>query len=254
MCNTFNGIKFIVNSSDKTIGRGTYKSLRSFDSNILEQSLSILNSKKKILLDVGANIGNIGIYAVSNNYFEKCLAFEPEPRNFDLLKKNIFINDLSSKFEVFNLALDEFKKEEVVIKLSPDNYGDHRIHNKQIDFKENREEIIVQSDTLDNICKNLNLQETILFMDTQGFEGQILLGAKNLIKNKIPIITEFWPYGLKKSGGIEKFYEALKNSKYEHLYDLRLKRKRMPFSIKALKDIALELGDYEEIFTDLLIF
>ena len=47
--------------------------------------------------------------------------------SFDLLKKNIFINDLSSKFEVFNLALDEFKKEEVVIKLSPDNYGDHRI-------------------------------------------------------------------------------------------------------------------------------
>jgi hypothetical protein len=69
------------------IGRGTYKSLKSFDARNLEKSLKILKTKKNILLDVGANIGSIGIYGVAKNYFKKCLAFEPEPRNFDLLKK-----------------------------------------------------------------------------------------------------------------------------------------------------------------------
>ena len=48
MCNTNEGINYIVNSSDKMIGRGTFKSMKSFDANNLEMSLKILNNKKSI--------------------------------------------------------------------------------------------------------------------------------------------------------------------------------------------------------------
>lgn len=254
MCNTLEGIKYIVNSSDKTIGRGTFKSLKSFDSNNLELSLKILNKKKSILLDIGANIGTIGIYAITKKYFEKCLAFEPEPRNFNLLKQNIFINELSDRFETFNIALDDGSKKNISIKLSPDNYGDHRSYFEETNSDKLREEITVPCDKLENVCKELNFKDLIIFMDTQGFEGHILSGAKSLIKQKVPIVTEFWPYGLKKSNGLEKFYESLDNSKYQFLYDLKYPNKQIKFSIEELKKLALDLGDEEHIFTDILIF
>ena len=36
-------------------------------------------------------------------------------------------------------------------------------------------------------------------MDTQGFEAHILLGAKNLVASRTPILLEFWPYALKRT-------------------------------------------------------
>ena len=91
-------------------------------------------------------------------------------------------------------------------------------------------------------------------MDTQGFEGHILSGATKLIQYKVPIVTEFWPYGLRKANCLDKFYESLANSKYQNLYNLRFPTKRKEFSIDALKEIAFEMGDDINIFTDLLIF
>ena len=60
-----------LNSSDKIIGRNIFKSLRSFDAKNLDLSLKILNKKKSILIDIGANIGTIGIYGITKKYFEK---------------------------------------------------------------------------------------------------------------------------------------------------------------------------------------
>ena len=254
MCNTEEGIKYIVNSSDKTIGRGTFKSQKSFDSKNLEQSLQILNIKKSILLDIGANIGTIGIYGIFKKHFDKCLAFEPEPKNFSILKYNIFINELADKFEIFNIALNDGSQDNLLIRLSKDNFGDHRSYHSTLSKENNKNEIIVPCNTLNKICENLNLDEVFIFMDTQGFEGHILSGARKLIDYKVPIVTEFWPYGLRKANCLEKFYESLADSKYQNLYNLRFPNKRIKFSIKALKIIASEMGDDLDIFTDLLIF
>lgn len=255
LCNTTENIKYIVNSSDKVIGRGTFKSQNSFDSINLEKSLKILNLKKKVLLDVGANIGSIGIYGVKKNYFKKCLAFEPEPKNFRLLKLNVFINNLNDQFELYNTALNDGTEKKLLFNLSKDNYGDHHIsHESNIYSKKDREEIVVPCNTLDNLCKDLEMNEIILFMDTQGYEGHILSGSKSLIAASIPIVTEFWPYGLTRSNGKEKFYNALENTNYKNLYDLRFPDKKIEFNIQALEKIASDLGKDKDIFTDLLIF
>ena len=79
----------------------------------LNQLKKILR-KPKIILDIGANIGNHTIY-FSKIMDAKVYAFEPQKSIFNILKRNIEINNLKSKTEIFNFGLgDENSKAEVL--------------------------------------------------------------------------------------------------------------------------------------------
>ena len=257
LCNTIDGCRYIVNSSDQTIGRDVYRSKKSFDSQNLERSLQLLGVQKSMLLDVGANIGTIGIYAVSQGLVEKCIAFEPEPRNFNLLRANVQLNQLSDQFELHNLALAGDDLGELLFELSPSNFGDHRVSISKkpgLNNEQSREKIMVRTDSLDRLVCKTDLDGCILFMDTQGFEGHILSGARNLINHGVPIVTEFCPYLLARSQGLDKFYSALEHGPYSTIYDLNNNDIKMDFSLKTLHEITDQLGDDDGRFTDLLIF
>ena len=252
--NTEEGLHYVINSSDDTIGRIVFRSRKSFDSHHLVISLKILNVKKKILLDVGANIGTVGLFAVKQGLVSNCIAFEPDPTNFQLLKTNVKINNLADKFELHNVALASDNVGPLLFGLSPKNFGDHRIHvsnSTGLSGEEKRKVITVETNSLNRVCEKINLDECILSMDTQGFEGDILSGASSLIDASVPIITEFYPYCLMRTNGLNKFYSALSKSKYKTFYDLRNPTISIDFSIEEIKKIAKELGT-DGAFTDLL--
>jgi len=254
LAHTKENIYYIVNSSDKVIGRSVYCDRKSFDAHHLTDALNLISSTKSILIDVGANIGTIGILGVFKGYFEKCIAFEPEPNNFKILKHNVSLNGLSDKFELKNEALSYEANGSIEFELSEENFGDHRVRIKTtsgIHNEANREVISVAVNTLDIALQDVSLDKCVLFMDTQGFEGHVLSGARKLIQGNVPIVTEFWPYGLKRSGGIDLFYEALINSGYTSMWDLKNPAKKMQFSIEQLKTIASKIGDDGD-FTDFL--
>ena len=257
ICNTREGLRYIVNSSDQTIGRDVFQTQTSFDSENLLKSLDILGLQKKIILDVGANIGTIGVFAVSQGLVRECIAFEPEPGNFELLKANVQLNQLTSKFTMHNIALASDDVGSMLFELSPTNFGDHRISISKeagLNREEERSTIEVPTNSLDRILSQESLADCLLFMDTQGFEGDILAGAKLLIDHKVPIVTEFCPYLLGRARGLEKFYQAFDGSAYTTIYDLNDREHRIDFSISALKEIADRLGHDDGRFTDLLIF
>ena len=252
--NTEEGLHYVINSSDDTIGRIVFRSRKSFDSHHLLTSLKILDVKKKILLDVGANIGTVGLFAVKQGLVSNCIAFEPDPTNFQLLKTNVQINNLADKFELHNVALASDKVGPLLFELSPKNFGDHRVrlsNSSGLSGEEKRKVIYVESNSLDHVCEKINLDECILSMDVQGFEGDILSGASSLIDAGVPIITEFYPYCLMRTNGLNKFYSALSKSKYKTFYDLRNPTIDINFSIEEIKKIAKELGT-DGAFTDLL--
>lgn len=58
--------------------------------------------KEGAFVDIGANIGKYAIYAGSKG--NKIIAIEPEPRNFNLLKRNIKLNGLENNSILFNGA------------------------------------------------------------------------------------------------------------------------------------------------------
>lgn len=251
---TNENLSYLVNTSDKVIGKSVYRDRKSFDAHHLTDAFALIPSHKSILLDVGANIGTIGILGISKGYFKKCIAFEPEPNNFKLLTLNVLLNELGEKFELRNEGLSNKKTGTLDFELSEENYGDHRAHIKKTPGRYNessRKIISVAVSTLDSEIDCRDLDECILFMDTQGFEGHVLSGAIKLIQKSVPIVTEFWPYGLNRANGLSLFYDALSNSQYTAMWDLRNPSLKIKFNIDELKKIASELG-MEGKHTDLL--
>ena len=251
---TKEGLYYVINTSDDVIGRSIFINKQSYGSQNLIKALELVGKHKSTILDVGANIGTIGISGISHGYFAKCMAFEPDPNNFKLLQTNVNINELSEKFELRNEALSNITDRVLDFELSNNNFGDHRVRIKNIPgflHEENRKLISVNVNTLDHVLRDYDLSECFLFMDTQGHEGHILSGALKLIDASVPIVTEFWPYGLKRSNGLDMFYKALSASKYTTIWDLSFPHKKIKFSIDELKSIALNLGE-DGAYTDLI--
>jgi len=62
------------------------------------------------------------------------------------------------------------------------------------------------------LIEGLNKNNTLAWIDTQGHEPDIFKGAKKLLKSRIPLVTEFWPYGLARAGfSFNSYWKYLKN-------------------------------------------
>ncbi|MEJ8855280.1 FkbM family methyltransferase [Variovorax robiniae] len=245
---------FVVAAGDQIIGQWLFKHREPFDFDKLQRVVGMLGEQRmKLLLDIGANIGTICIPAVNRGLFEKAIAFEPEPKNFSLLRANAELNRVADRITTHNIALGEKDDESLAFELSTENYGDHRARYGNGKSDPGRETIQVPSQTLDRILDGVDLSSTLLWMDTQGFEGYVLAGATRTLQRKLPLVTEFWPGGLINSGSMERFRGALQLAGYSSFCDLSEKKIAMrPFSLEALDALAQRLGT-ENGQTDLLV-
>lgn len=162
------------------------------------------------VLDVGANNGVISIGMLYTGEFSKAIAIEPEPRNFSLMLRNIEQNRLSKSIVCLPYAVTDTKTV-VSLELSDTNYGDHRIRQisglinaPELQGESRRKVIQVESDCIDNIVENLpnefKQDISLMWIDVQGHEGFVFLGAKRLLSGDISVLSEFWPYGILRSG------------------------------------------------------
>jgi len=155
----------------------------------------LIKNEGAIVLDVGANKGQ------SITRFQKILkkpvifSFEPLPSQFDELKK--FENEY---IKTFNIALGKkIEKKKFYVNIKDDtssflkvNQNSSWLKSRAKAFNVNPDkftsrEIQVEINTVDNIIKQNNLKKVDLIkIDTQGFEAEVLEGAKeNLIKKNI---------------------------------------------------------------------
>ena len=80
-------------------------------------------------------------------------------------------------------------------------------------------------------------------MDTQGFEGHILSGAKKALELKVPICFEFWPYGMKRTKSFSLLKEALIIAEYKFLCDLNGSKSPIQITNELLDDLYQSFGD-----------
>ncbi|MFT7771921.1 FkbM family methyltransferase [Roseateles sp.] len=246
---------YLVSSGDRAIARELYVNGQ-FDFEKLQKVMRLLGPgfQPRLLLDIGANIGCICIAAVKRGLFERAMAFEPEPYNFSLLAANIHLNGLASRITPRNLALGARDGEQLVFELSKDNYGDHRISMGAQDgqFDEAcRERITVPSESLDSQIEG-DWPGCLIWMDTQGFEGYVLQGAARSLRERPPLVVEFWPYGMQRSGSYEALKHAVLQAGYTHFHDLELDEGPVPASEAGFDAVWQRLGTSGR-FTDLLI-
>jgi FkbM family methyltransferase len=210
------GEYFLVFTDDKVISKGVYASSRGgFDFQKFERAVKLLGAgfQLDMLVDVGANLGTICIPAVRRGYARQAIAIEPEPRNYRLLVANILLNDLGAAIKPYQAALGGPNMPFLKLGLSPDSSGNHRIS-----VESSGNEIVVPSTTLDDIAPSLTRDHSLIWIDTEGYEGIILSGARAAVANQVPLVIEFTPQFMRLLNSYGPLKQALLN--YSVYYDL----------------------------------
>jgi FkbM family methyltransferase len=229
----------------------------------LQRALEVLEEigadvPRKTFVDVGAHIGTTTITAIRRFSFEAAIAFEPEPLNFRLLRANVGVNDLEATIRTFNVAVSD-QAGDAVLALRPEIGSKHRL----LAWDEAAAETVpVTLTTLDTLVDDGRLdpaQTSLLWLDVEGHELEVLRGARQLVERSVPIVMEFAPGRLAQDRGrlaqdsrLASMF-ALLEQHYTHLLDLRSRscgaEEIQP--VAALPELAERyLGD----FTDLLVF
>lgn len=126
------------------------------------------------VVDVGANIGNHSVYFGLFTGADKVLAFEPYPLVARLLRENIIANGLRGRIEHRDYALGATTGR-VGIRPGP---AHNRGHTKVVDGSD------VMQRRLDDIVGDEDV--SLMKVDVEGNELQVLQGATGLISNQRP--------------------------------------------------------------------
>jgi FkbM family methyltransferase len=165
--------------------------------------------KDMTVVDVGSNIGYYTLLAarlVGEN--GHVFAFEPEPKNFGLLSKNVALNSYKNVVPVQKAISGETGSAKLF--LDKNNLGGHSLSEANVTKDD---AVSVELTSIDDFFKNTNFKVDIVKMDVQGSEMKALEGmTKTIEKNEnLMILTEFWPAGLKNAGSsAEAFIVKLK--------------------------------------------
>ncbi|NOC85839.1 FkbM family methyltransferase [Ruegeria sp. HKCCD6428] len=215
---------WITHRSDAVIGWSMRQEGR-FQEQAIDDVIQMLRENghdvaTSCFVDIGANIGSHSMHAARRG-FDRVIAFEPDPQNFRLLRANALLHDVEHKVTCHQMAVSN-RNGTMQMELSPSNFGDHRLRvsddtaaNLHDEGDWNLQDVPVR--TFDSLVQDGLLPENgpdLIWVDTQGHEGHVLSCAQSLTRMRCPVVLEFWPYGLERSGG------------YKMLRDARVTRRR----------------------------
>ena len=154
--------------------------------------------------DVGANVGYHSLFVKKKFKNAKVYSFEPMPKIFSVLEKNIEKNFLD--ITPMNIALGK-DLGNINIIFDKSDSGNSRI-------SDNGQMCKITS--IDTIANELSIPDVIK-IDVQGFEKFVLAGAKNIIGNNRPyLIFEYCPlFEIKGSPTMKMVLTALEEIEYE---------------------------------------
>lgn len=146
----------------------------------------------KTIIDVGASIG---MFTKAANYlFPEAIIHSFEPLKSSFAKSKILIGDIKN-VKMYNFALGE-KNERAVINESSYEYSSSILemsdeHKKAFPYTAESKKQEIEVKTLDEIFNNKSVEKPILIkLDVQGYELNVLKGAKNFLDNCEYIIIE----------------------------------------------------------------
>lgn len=162
-------------------------------------------------IDVGANLGLVVVPVVERTG-SIGIAFEPEPRNFGYLTRNVARHGLGSRIECHAAACYS-EPGSLRLSLSSDNLGDHRLQPGAADAQRielDRPEIEVAAVRLDDVLRGRELPHPIVVkLDAQGSEVRVLEGARETLARADYVISEYWFEGLIAHGDSPERFAAI---------------------------------------------
>ena len=144
------------------------------------------------------------------------------------------------------MALTTKKEDSLILELSKNNLGDHRIRTDGLDpersYVEKRDVVKVRGETLDEVCVGLEPHDALIWMDTQGYEGYVLKGGGDTLRRGLPIVLEFWPLAMSQSNSFYLLKNSLLNGGYTKFIDLKNLNEELALTDDALNDLYEKLG------------
>jgi FkbM family methyltransferase len=162
---------------------------------MLPEALDILSSRgiapSGCFVDVGANIGTATFTALTACGFATAVAIEPEDTNAALVMATAALNGLGNCVRVVRAAALDHENGARLLR--------HRVSSAR-HMVDADGDVHVPSVTLDG----LGLERVgMLWIDAEGSEGQVLDGARDLVRARPPIVLEFNPLALRHHRGLE---------------------------------------------------
>jgi FkbM family methyltransferase len=219
---------YCIPSAYAGTGRRLFIDRRSSDQLTLERAVGLLHSLGKaplpgaVFLDVGANIGTAAIFAVRRCGFGTALAFEPEPRNYRILRVNVLLNDLEDAIAAHPVAISD-RDGRLSMRVSPRGYGRHMIVDAPPGAEHAGKPVIaVEALTLQSALARHGCAADavgLLWIDVEGHEPRVLAGAGPLLEAGVPVVAEYSPERLREAGELDRF-EQIAGTRFTWIFDL----------------------------------
>lgn len=215
------------------------------------QTQIVKNNVKKgdIVIDVGANIGYYTLlFAQLVGPQGRVYAFEPDPSNFDLLKKSIDLNGYQNVTLIQKAVSNKSGK--IKLYLGDENRAINRIYDAGMN--DARQSVEVDIVNLDNYFQDYTGKIDFIKIDVEGSESGVLEGMPLILQKskKLKIMSEFDPFLMKKFGSeSHEYIQLLLNSGFK-VYDILGKKGKMiPInSSESFRNITPKEGDYTYLF------
>lgn len=148
-----------------------------YELSLLEELQELLGARQGLIVDVGANLGNHTVF-FSGVLNRNVVAVEPEPKNVELLRKNVNLNRLGALVDVHAVAAWEHNGTVSIEQNLANNRGTFRVAPLGLS---------VACKPLSDIVGNRRV--AAMKIDVEGAELQVIRGAIDIIKRDRPLIS-----------------------------------------------------------------
>ncbi len=225
------GLRLYLSTSDREVSRQTFVFRATYERTLFSRVMDELTQpgmpggglEGRGFLDVGANIGSATCLAMRRYGAAEAWMFEPAQENVTLLRQNVLVNGFQHRVHVHALALSDHEGA-VAFELSDTSWGDHRVRVERASNdgppalleETKRRTVEVDARRLDDLVDDGSIDLGALglaWIDVQGHEGHVFAGASKLLASNVPIVCEYWPYGLERTDGLERFHTLVSGSR-----------------------------------------
>lgn len=166
-------------SGTDVVQREIYYSKSFYEYDYIPYFQKYIASSKSVVVDVGANIGNHTLIFSSVLNAKLVHSFEPMPDTFKILQKNTELNNLQNVV-LNNAAVGARDAFAVASVYNPNDLGGTNVM-----YQDNGKLPVI---SLDNYFSDKTQLPSLIKIDVEGFELEVLIGGRQIISKAKPVI------------------------------------------------------------------
>lgn len=246
---------YILNTNSRLIAKKTYRNKIPYSALSVVKVLEILEAENvniEYFIDIGANIGTTSISASFLNKILNFVCIEGGDESFELLDKNIKLNNLEERFSLYKKFIGdseatrlfvEFKEDQGCSKIFENN-SELNEYVKKFGFHISSKKE-VKTEKLESVLNNIINKKLFLWIDIEGLDLEVI--SSSITKHTFPVHFEFNPtfYQLINNENQEYFKKVgdyLFNCGYKYFFVEEKNYKKEKISSNFLWEIAKYIG------------